>query len=142
MSTFKPDIFKNLRTKGYGVENTATSFEHPLVSVVPEINREELVEQLKKYGNALSGDEKLMYDYAKLSISVAHNIFDTRHTMHVFSGFLLQSLKKLYPTIDLSKLELAMLEVDRILYETSKEQEPKDNELMIPVMIGMLEKMI
>lgn len=142
MSTFKPDIFKNLQNKGYGVENMATSFEHPLTSVVPQLNREELLTQLKKYGSALSADEKLMYEYSKLSISVAHNIFDTRHTIHVFSNFLLQSLKKLYPSTDFSKLENAMNDTDTTLHEILKELESKDNELMIPVMIGMLEKMI
>jgi hypothetical protein len=142
MSHFKPDLFKELSNKGFALDTPSSPMDLKKdVDKVPA-NPKIVVNAIQEYSKGMSSSEKHLYDYAKLTIATSRNIYDPAHLMNSWFEYFLQTYKNIYPELDIKELEKCMDCVEDRLLEMSRKVEPKDQDLMIPVLLGFLEKMI
>lgn len=142
MSHFKPDLFKELSNKGYALESPSSPMELSKETEQFPPNSDILISNIREYGRSLPPNEKHLYDYAKLTIGTSKNIFDPAHLMNAWFEYFVQTYKKIHPEQDVKELEKCMDLVEDQLETMSRKVEPKDQDLMIPVMMGFLEKML
>jgi hypothetical protein len=127
MSKFTPDIFKT---------------PSPYVKDLDNPDPSKLIEAIQEFGNQLKNTNKNLFDYGKLMVGTTRNIYDSAHLLNVYFEFILQTVKHLHPNIDLLQVIAHMDQVEEELTKQLKKQDNKDNELMTPVLLGMLEKLL
>jgi hypothetical protein len=142
VSKFKPDLFINLKNKGFGIESPVD-----LISDKPETPKQQadvskVITALAEYGASLDEQNARLYTYAKLATRLTNDIYNEQHLTNVFFEFLSQTIKKLHPSADLQKLYEATEQVEEELEKVLKTLDKKENTLIIPVLAGMLEELL
>ncbi len=137
MSNFTFDIFGNLEKKGIVYDGNRNPMYVSVADEKPHRDVKKLLDEIKEYSQSFNVVEDELYKYSKIAISTTKNIYGSVHIMQVWLEFFIQTIKHLHPELDVVKLEDFKKEIKNIL-----PKEEKDNELMIPVMLGFLEKML
>jgi hypothetical protein len=142
MSKFKPDLFDNLKNKGFGIESPIDRVSDKPEAPKQQVDVSKVISSLAEYGASLDEQDNLLYKYAKLYIKLTDNIYSESHLTNVFFEFLGRTILKLHPKVDLQKLYETMDLVEEELEKVLKPLDKKENTLIVPVLVGMLEELI
>lgn len=142
MSKFKPDLFINLKNKGFGIESPVDPISDKPEAPKQQADVSKVISALAEYGASLDEQDARLYTYAKLATRLTNDIYSELHLTNVFFEFLGQTIKKLHPEADLQKLYEATDQVEDELEKVLKPLDKKENTLIIPVLAGMLEELL
>lgn len=148
MSVFKPDIFNKLKDKGYVYDSheygdsLMAQQRHDAITPPSYAPVDNLTKAIHAHCLRFNGEERKVYEYAKISTATTNEIFSSRHYFNILSIYFITSVKKTYPEIDFSEFEKHLQNAGQELNQKVRTEPLKDNTIMICALLGIIEKLI
>lgn len=142
MSRFNPDIFENLKNNGFAYlgDDPTIKAEEPLKKEVVSSNN--LIAEIQAYSDRFIGDEKDVLDYAQLLTVLSNNAYKTNHLTNVIFTLIMACVKRKHPNMDFTEIEDALEDIKTKLDMKLKDEQETDNNLILPALLGITEKLL